>query len=703
MSWESIQRIMNPRSVLIAGMSSRPGSPSHVVLQNLLVNGYSGAIHLYGRTPAEVDGYRIETDAGRIPDDIDLAILVVPASAVEETVRLCVSKRVGGAVVFAGGFAEAGEEGRQLQDRVLAAARTGDLRVIGPNCLGFTNFTTGFMAGFVKLMNISRLDPSIDSAVAIVGQSGGMQAHLQQSLEARGVSVSYSISTGNEMDLGMGDFINFLIEDAATRVIAIYAEHIADPEAFIAAARKAASKGKPIVLLHPGKSARAQDAARSHTGSMVGNHAVMTTRLRREGIVLVDTVDEWLDVAELLSRYPHPQPGGLGVLSLSGAFSGVALDLCSELGIEVPELSPEGIEALAPKVPAFIPPRNPLDLGTQPAFQPELIGIGLEALLAERNIGAVVCVIPMGPPATSVAYLQGAIAAMQKSPKPVAYNVLNDRQPLPDEMLECLRTNRVVWSRAPDRMIRAMSKLIRRGNLPVRATTSSSTERPIEIPELRHGVQPEWYGKQILQAAGIAVPKGRLATSQDEAVRIADEIGYPVVLKGQSAALAHKTEAGAVRLNLKDADDVRRAWREMTASIQAHHPGLVLDGMLVESMSLPGLEMVVGATRDPVWGPMVMVGLGGIYVELLKDVRLIVPDAGIEEILAELDQLKTARLLHGFRNQPPVDRRAVAEVVSRVGALMRQHPSIQEIDINPLMVHGEQQGATALDALIVAG
>lgn len=695
-----IEKIMNPKSILIVGMSSRKGSVGHQVLQNLRLNGFAGDVHLLGRTDGEIDGMRIHTDPAGIPDGIDLAILTVPAAGVEDSIRVCIEKGVAGAVTFAGGFAEVGDDGRETQNRILQMAREGGLSVIGPNCLGYSNFTNGFMVGFIKLMELSPLAPDVNNAVAIVGQSGGMQSHLQQSLESRGIPISYAISTGNEMDLGLGDFINYLIDDRFTSVIGVYAEHIGNPAGLIAAARRAAGKGKPVVLFHPGRSAKAQEAAQSHTGSLVGNHAVMSTRLRREGIVLVQTLDEWLDTIELLSRFPVPHKGGLGILSLSGAFSGIAHDMAGDLGITVPELSESIVEELRPQVPAFTPPKNPMDLGTQPVFQPELIGIGLSGLLSEPQIGAIVAALPLSPPDVSLGYLKGVIKAMQGSSKPVGLVILNDGQPIAEEFIRLAKENGIVLSRSPDRTIRAMAKLLERGNAKD-FTKSDVAKGNLDIPKLESGVQVEWFGKQVLAAAGVSVPNGKLVASLDEAVAAAGGIGYPVVLKAQSAKLAHKTEAGAVLVNLKDESELRAAWQQMSASVSRAQPNLVLDGMLVEAMSPKGLELVVGATRDPLWGPMLMVGLGGIHVELLKDVRLIVPEASEAEILDELDKLKTGQLLRGFRNQPAVDREAVAFVVARIGQLMLSQPSIQEVDVNPLMVHPQGQGATALDALIV--
>ena len=577
--------------------------------------------------------------------------------------------------------------------------REGGLVVLGPNCLGYANHIDGFSVAFAGVSKIPLVEPGTTDAVAIAGQSGGLANHLRLGFLSRGVRVSYNVSTGNEMDLGLGDFVDYFIADAATRVIVIYAEHIREPAAFLAAAHRAHAAGKPIVMIHPGRSARAKDAALSHTGALAGDHAIMRTQVERAGVVLAETLDEVLDVGEILARHPKAGGGGLGVLTFSGAYCGIAHDMAEDLGFTLPPLSAESAQSLSTRLTAHIAPRNPLDLGTQPIWEPDLVDLGLKALQSEAAIGGIVVSIPASVGVANV-HMEYIAAARHRSDTPLVLAMLGDASPLPPEFVQAARDNKVVLSRSSDRSVRAMAQVLARRDAPAAAAAPPPFEG-LSLPD--EGALAEWRGKQVLAAIGVGIPKGRLATTLDDAVAAAEEIGFPVVLKAQAAALAHKTEAGAVILNIADAAALAEAWSRLHANVTRAQAGLQLDGVLVEQMSARGLELVVGARRDPQWGPVLLVGLGGIFVEALHDVRLMPVDVTHDEVLAELQKLKTAKLLNGFRAMPAVDVGAVADVVVKLGRLMQTAPSIVEVDINPLMVQPVGQGALALDALVVTG
>ena len=701
-SSSAVDAIMRPRSVAIVGVSAKPGSAGRVVLELLHNNKFGGPIYVVGRSTADIEGHKVLTSIDEIPENVDLAVLTLPAASVREAVEGCVRRKVKAAVIFASGFAEVGSDGNSEQDRIGAIARAGGLALVGPNCLGLMNFVDGFAAVFFSPAPIKRLPEGTRGAVAIVAQSGGLGNHLEAGLEARGVPVSCWISTGNEAGLGLADFIQYLLDDPVTQVITLYAEDIRRPQEFIDIAGEAMRRGKPIVMLHPGRGAKAKEAARSHTGALTGDHAAMRTLVEHAGVVVVDNLDELMDVSEILARFPKPSKGDLGILTFSGAFCGIAYDFCEDIGVHLPPLSPETLDQLTPILPAFLPPKNPLDLGTQTIQQPDLLQTCAEALLRDPAIGGLLISIPATSPRHSVIYVEGIAAASKTGTKPVALAILGDGSPLSPDFMAVVRKNNLVLSRSSDRTMRAMGKVIGYGNRnSALAARKTAPAAPIAIPQLGAGTQPEWLGKKVLAALGITTPAGELARTVEAAVTIADRIGYPVAMKAQAAKLAHKTEAGGVMLGVANAQDVRRAWKTLHDNVERAQPGLKLDGVLVEVMSPRGLELVIGARRDPRWGPVVMVGLGGIWVEALGDVRLMPPDLSEAEIIGELRKLKTAKLLEGFRGSPPVDVNAVAAAAAAIGRLMRARPDITEVDINPLMVHAAGRGATALDALII--
>ena len=695
---QGLDRLLDAKSVAIIGMSSKPQSAGQIVLKNLRENSFPGAVHLVGRTPGVIDGLSVMTDMAELPPGVDLAVLTVPAASVEATLDACMARDVGSAIVFASGFAETGEEGRREQERIGGRVRAGGMVVVGPNCLGFTNYAAGFSITFVGVNKVPAMPQGTHDAVAIVSQSGGLANHLRHGLNARGVAVSYNISTGNEMDLGLGDFVDHLVDDAATQVIMIYAEDIRRPDVFLASAARARGMGKPLVMLFPGRSPRAQEAAKSHTGALAGDYAVMKAKVEHAGVHLVDTLDEFMDVAEILSRYPAPSRGGLGILTFSGAFCGIAHDFCADMGVEIPALSPATEAELKALLPAFISPRNPIDLGTEAVWRPELVGAGVAALLKEPAIGAVAISIPIVSPAHAKAYVEQVVAARGESTKPVAMAMLGDQLPLPPEFVEIARASKVIVSRSSDRVLKALARIVRQPD----PRPAPPAAIPIQVRDLPKGTLPEWLGKSLLEGEGIRIPGGRLVRTLDEARAAAEAIGFPVVIKAQAGALAHKTEAGGVILNLADADALVAAWTTLHANIARAQPGLVLDGVLVEKMSPKGLELVVGGRRDPRWGPVVLIGLGGIMVEALGDVRLVAADASREEFVAEFGKLKASKMLYGFRNQPPVDVEAAADVAVAIGRLLQATPEITDVEINPLMVYERGRGAVALDALIVS-
>jgi acyl-CoA synthetase (NDP forming) len=690
---KAVAKFLRPRSMAIVGMSTRPGSAGQNILQSLKLNKFEGDIHLVGRSAEPIDGRPVLKSPEELPEGVDLAVFTLPAAGVRDAVAACVKRKVGSAMIFAAGFAETGEQA--MQDEVANTARNGGLAIVGPNCLGVTNNVDGMMLHMLFAREALRFGKDSKAGVAFVGQSGGMLGHFQRAADGRGLPMSYVISTGNEIGLESTDFIDYLADDPATGVLVIYTEQVRRPREFLAAIRRCRAAGKPVILMFPGRSAKSKQAALSHTGALVGDYATMRTVVEDAGAIVVTTMDEMMDLAELLVRYPKPPVKGPGILTASGAFVGLSNDMAEELGFEFPSLEPATLKLFDEMLPEYGNYGNPLDVTA--GFTPASLPAAVKALIDDPNVGMLFISFPINTAVVVQAFNKG----MEGSDKPKAMVALGDTWTLGPDVMEAVKQGPAVFGRSSDRMLRAIALYTRYGRMLARPP--AATPEPIKgLPKLAKGTAPEWLGKKVLAAAGIRVPGGDLARNVVEAATIATRIGYPVVLKAQAAALSHKTEAGGVMLNLADEAALRAAWDTMMKSVKRAAPDVTLDGALVETMSPKGLELMVGAKRDPGWGTVLLLGLGGIWVEALGDIQLLPGDAGEEQILEALRKLRSAKLLDGVRGAPPADVEAVAQTVMAIGRLMRTMPELVEIDINPLMVHARGQGVTALDALIVA-
>jgi acetate---CoA ligase (ADP-forming) len=688
---KAVARFLRPRSLAIVGISARAGSAGQVILQALELNDFTGDIHLVGRSGEPIDGRPVLKSADELPKGVDLAIFTMPAAAVREAVEACARRKVGSAMVFAAGFAEVGDTA--TQDAVTATARAAGLALVGPNCLGVTNNVDGMWLHMLYAREALR---GIEGGVAFVGQSGGLLGHFQRCADGLGLPISYVISTGNEAGLEGTDFLEFLADDRATRVVVLYCEQIRRPAQFLAAIRRARAAGKPIVLMLAGRGAKARKSAQSHTGALIGDWATMQTQAEDAGAIVVTSMDEAMDLVQILVRYPVPPSKGPGILTASGAYVGLTNDFADEAGLELPELAPATLQKVKEVLPAFGNYGNPLDVTA--GFSPDSLAVATKALIDDPNVGMLFISFPINLPVAVRNFNKG----MAHSPKPKVMVALGDTWQLMPETLGAIKEGPAVFARSSDRMMRAITHYTRYGRLLARTRVAADPAPFPAMPTLGTGAQPEWLGKTILAAAGIRVPDGELARTVDDAVAVARRIGYPVVLKAQAAALTHKTEAGGVMLNLADEAALRAAWTSMQQNVKRAAPGVALDGGLVEKMSGKGLELMIGAKRDPDWGAVLLVGLGGIWVEALGDVRLLPVDADDTQVIEALNKLRSAKLLTGFRGAPPADIDAVVRAVLALGRLMRTTPEIVEVDVNPLRVHGKGQGATALDALIVA-
>jgi acyl-CoA synthetase (NDP forming) len=685
--------------VAIVGASATAGSLGAGVLANLGRFRFGNPLHLVNPRYDRIGERPCIRSIQELPDGIDCAVLAIPQAHVVDAVRACADKGIGGLIVLAGGFAEAGEEGKRAQEQIAAIAQDAGIALQGPNCLGTINYVDG-----VPLMfGVAPFEALGDrKGVAVVSQSGAMASAVRVALHARGIGVSYSVSTGNEASLGAEDFVEEFIADPHTRVIAMLMEQIRRPARFLDLATRARDAGKFIVLHHLGRSAAARDAARTHTGALSGDYAVMAAQVTARGVCLVDSLELLIDVPELLIRLQNPRSaGGTAIVGESGAFKGLALDFCETVGLELPRLSASTHEALASQLPVFSPPSNPLDLTAQAMSDPDLYRRVLNLIARDSAFGSVVITISL-PSAESadrkLPRIIDALGALDGN-QAVVFAMLGEDCPIPMAYVDQIRELGTPFFRSPERAFRALASLKRLARL---SDVIPAVARGVAAP-LDPGILPEYRAKQLLARRGLQLPPGRLVVSLEEALTAADELGFPLALKAQSSHLPHKSEVGAVALDIRDGAALRSAWSTMQDRLAAERPGVSLDGMLLERMSEAGVEIIIGARNEGGWGPVIMVGLGGILTELLQDVVFIPAGVGRAEIERALRSLKGAKLFDGYRSSPPADVDATLTVVETLSALLLQHPEIVEADLNPVRIHARGRGATVLDALFVAG
>ena len=699
MTGQPIARLLRPRSVAIVGASANPGALGASVLANLERLQFGGEIHLINPNRDRIGERPCLKAVDDLPAGVDVAVLAIPRAAVLDTVRALAARQVGAAIIFSAGFAEGGESGLADQRELKRIADEAGMTIEGPNCLGFVNYVDGVALTFVETPALAL---GARPGIAIVSQSGAMAAVVAVTLTSKQLGLSYSVSTGNEAASGVEDYVDFLLDDPHTQVIALVVEQFRQPQRFLKLAQSARTRGKALVLLHPGRSSAARDSAATHTGAMAGDYGVMRAQVARQGVLVAESLEEFADIIDVVFRCKIWPNGGSAVLTESGAFKALTLDLCEDIGLPLPVLTDDTAPLLRAALPNFVPVSNPVDLTAQGLVDPDLYRRALASLSADQRFGCIVLGIIQTDAKTCAIKFPPIIEAVRTlaSPKPVIFAGLDDGAEVPAEYLAQLRALGVPYFPSPGRALRAIARICA---APARSSQYDAPAAPrSKLATLSSGTIAEYRAKEILRPLGIPFPPGHLVKTLHAAVQAASDLGYPVVLKAQSAKLPHKSDAGGVLLNIQDDVAMAAAWTRLHANLEKSRPGLTLDGVLIEGMSKPGVELIIGGRNDPDWGPVVLVGFGGVQAEILKDVRLLAADLSAEEITQELYKLKSGELLHGFRGAPPLDVEAAAHIVAQIGALLRAEPRVQEIDLNPVILYPQGAGAIALDALIIA-
>ncbi|MES2190445.1 MAG: acetate--CoA ligase family protein [Pseudomonadota bacterium] len=667
-------------------------------VQLLRKYGYAGPIYPVNPKGGTIQGLVAYASILDTPTAPDMAILAVPVDATLQAVRDCASRGVRGVIVLTSGFAEAGPEGTAIQDEMVRVARSHGMRLLGPNCLGTVNVVDKLVGSFSIALE-QNMPPA--GHVGIVSQSGNIGSFTMQNMAQRGLGVSRFIATGNEADVDVADGLASLALDPDTRIILCCMETCRHAGRLIAALDMARQQQKPVIVLKIGATEQGQVAAASHTGALMGSDAVFDAVFRRYGVVRVRSFEDLLHVghaATLLRADRLPATDAVTLVAASGGFGIMMADAMVEAGMTLPQLD-ETTRALIRDAVPTAGTNNPVDASAQMSSRPDILLKMLTALQNDSNGSTLVLLLALSLYNARLrgVYLE-ALSSIRAS-HPDRLLVIISQGP-PDAVAEINALGIPVFPGIPA-AASGLASLVRLGQLTrlPRATTYSGPIDRVDPAVFRN----EFHAKQALAAAGISVPREEVVTSADDAVRSAQTTGYPVVLKIASEDIAHKTEIGGVALNLQDDDAVRQAYERLVVNARKHAPRARLDGVLVAPMVSGGVEMIAGVSRDPVFGPVVMVGLGGIYAEILKDVAVQVAPVSEDEALLMIRSLKMFPLLDGARGQPRADVAAAARTVARLSEFACRHAGdVAEIDMNPILVKPEGEGVLVLDALMVA-
>jgi acetyltransferase len=700
---KSIDAIFHPKNVALIGATENPGTVGRTVLWNLISSQFGGAVLPVNPKRSSVLGIKAYPNIASVPVPVDLAVITTPAPTAPDLIAECVEAGVKGAIIISAGFKEVGPAGVELERRVLENARRGNMRLIGPNCLGVMNPIGGLNATFAT--TIAR-----PGNVGFISQSGALcTAVLDWSLKEN-VGFSSFVSIGSMLDLGWGDLIYYLGDDPHTKSIVIYMETIGDARSFLSAAREVALS-KPIIVIKPGRTAGAAKAAASHTGSLTGSDEVLEVAFRRSGALRVNTIAELFYMAEVLAKQPRPEGPRLTILTNAGGPGVLATDALITSDGELAELSAETMEAFNGLLPAAWSHNNPVDiLGDAP---PERYAKALEIAAKDPNSDGMLVIL------TPQAMTDPTLTAEQLKPyaislgKPVLASWMGGSDV--EAGISILNRVNIPTFPYPDTAARMFTYMAHYAD-----SLRSLYETPMLRPE-SSGCGPdcdkasdiiqnarqagrtiltEFESKQLLATYGIPTVDTRIARSEDEAVKIAGEIGFPVVLKIYSETITHKTDVGGVQLNLADAEAVRRAYTTIESSVREKVGAEHFLGVTVQPMvKLEGYELILGSSIDPQFGPVLLFGLGGQLVEIFKDRALALPPLNTTLARRMMEQTKIYKALKGVRGRKSVDMAALEDLMVRFGQLICENPWIKELDINPLLASSDQ--LLALDARVV--
>ncbi len=670
-----------PASVAVLGVSRNPAKLGHRLLQNVKERGYAGAIHPVNPSGEPILGCPTVPSVAALPAGVDLALVSLPAPAVPSAIEALAARGVRAAVILSSGFGEVDEDGRSTQAGLLATARAAGLRLVGPNCMGVYSAPARLNGTYFWDL------PQAAGGISIVSQSGAYGGLIFRHLGGRGLGVARFVSIGNQVDVEIAEVLEWLVDDPTTTLIACFVEELRDGPRFLAAARSAAGR-KPIVVLKGGRSDAGRRAAGSHTGSLAGAWEVYRAACASARVVLAEETAEFFDAIETLVAIPSARPAarGIAVVTVSGGPSVIAADTAEREGLEVPALSEGAREILRGLLPPFAAVGNPVDL--TPQVEPARIAPAVRRVFDEPGVAGVVAVnVGLDFPE----FADAIVAAARATGKPAVAFTADA-----PESTAHLRAGGVPVLPSPERAVRAWRALWQ-ARPPAGRVISSA---PRLSPEVRHaldttpGALPYALARRLLEACGIRFCREEIVATADDAVAAAARIGYPVVLKADAAGLTHKTEAGGVVLDVADGASVRAACAALRARAGAER-------FVVQQRVGPGVELLLGARRDEVFGPIVILGAGGVLTEVLRDVSVRLAPLDEGEAAAMLGEGARPRLLAGPRGLRPVDPARLVTLIEALAGLVAAEPRIREIDVNPVIAAGAD--LVAVDALVLVG
>lgn len=683
-----------PKGVVVVGASTSPEKLGYGVARNLIQSGYRGAIHFVSQNAGELFGRPIHTNLNQVPDPVDLAILIVPPNATAEVVEACGERGIKAAIVVSSGFREAGEEGAALERQCLEAARRHGIRLIGPNCIGVIDTHLPLDTTFIQ--------PPMPAAgnIGFVSHSGAFCAAIIDWARSQGFGFSRIVSLGNQADVNETDALPEVASDEHTKVIVLYLESVADGRRFIETAR-AVTRRKPVIALKVGRFEAGKKAAASHTGALAGSESAFEAAFEKAGILRAETSEQMFDWAEALADCPLPRGldtfatyarysttrvhHGIAILTNAGGPGVIAADSLETNGLRLAQLTESTLKELTAILPPAASLHNPVDMLA--SASPETYAACLKVLLADFNVDGALVILPPPPMFTAESVAEALIPIIHASDKPVIVALMGST--LTERAAEKFQHANIVTYPFPERAASAFGALARRAEF-LAAEIQSREELKTSRP-----VVPAANLEELLAVYGIPTAPIKLARSVDEAAAIANDLGFPVVLKIASPDIPHKSDVGGVLLDITDIESLRQGCAQIMERVKIARPGARIEGVYVQRRMPQGQEVIVGMTRDPQFGALMMFGSGGVEVEGLRDVAFAL--APLSQVEAESMMRKTwaGKKLKGFRSIPPADEAAAADVLIKLSRLAIEINSVEEIEINPLRVL--EKGAVAVD------